>query len=197
MNKWIVGLGLALSSCAWAGRQDVPTKTVDEIWSHADTRMEIQGDHWFKNGDFPRAAHLVRFRFQLNPANYDRLTDLGFLLKSMHMYDQELAIYVMFRLKMVAKDPDAAFPEANFYFERKMYAKVPPLLEPTMASSTTPHRNTFSILARSYEKQGLLGKAVSVWKRFLTKVPNDPTALANVNRIEKKQKDGPKPTPSR
>lgn len=181
MKLLIIGLGVLWAGIALAGGKQ-ESKAADEIWRYADSRMQVQGDHWFKDGDFPRVTQLLRMRYEADPENYERMSDLGFMLKSMKMHDEELAIYVEYRVRMVAKDPDAAFPEANFYFERKLFAKVPPVLEPTM--NRGPHRNSWTLLARAYEKQGLTKQAIATWKRLLVKLPNDPVALANIERIE-------------
>lgn len=155
---------------------------VAEIWRVADQRLERQGDRWFAKGDFPRAAQILLIRSELYPDNYDRITDLGFMYKNLEMRAEELAVYVQFRNRMLAKDPDAAFPEANFYNEMKMFAKVIPLIEPTLPRH--PHANSYRILARAYEKTGAIHQAIRVLQLLISTYPSDAQAKVNLERLQ-------------
>lgn len=171
-----VALGQAIPSLPNIGR-------VNEIWRIADNRMSRQADYWFEHGDLPRAAQLVGFRAAVYPNDYERVTDYGFLLKSLDRRNEELAVYIQFRQSNLDKDPDAAWPEANFYYEMKMYAKVSPLLEPTLTRN--PHPNSFRLLARAYEKAGSLQNALRIYQALVVSHPEDGAAKANVERIKK------------
>jgi len=81
-------------------------------------------------------------------------------------------------------DPDGALPEATFYFNRKLWAKVPPLMETAIKGKC--HPNAFRILARSYEKQNMLTDAARVYKALAVRDPNDGQAKANLKRVEDK-----------
>ncbi|MCE9558095.1 MAG: hypothetical protein K8R88_04020 [Armatimonadetes bacterium] len=188
MRKVLVCLGLAsFAAMGVASRQSTPSVPtlvrVAAIWKAADERMERQTDRWFNRGDFPRVSQLLRIRLFVDRDNYERVTDLGWMLKSLERYDEELALYVAYRMTNADKDPDAAFPEANFYFERKMYAKVPPLLEPTLKQN--PHRNSYRIMALSYEKQGMFESAKRVWVAMLARFPDDGQGKVNLERVER------------
>jgi len=98
---------------------------------------------------------------------------------------EALATYVKFK-NLNAGHPDAPYPEAQFYFIKKLYAKVIPLLEPTIA--LLPHANTFRVLAQSYERLGLLEDAKRVWTKYLSASPDDAAAKNNLNRVLKKLK---------
>lgn len=180
---------LALLVCAFAGAQRavVPSKSlgrIAEIWKHADARMQRQADRWFDTGDFPRVVQLLKVRHMINAKNYERVTDLGWMLRNLERFDEELALYVAYRMAAQENDPDAAFPEANWYFERKLYAKVPPLLEPTIKQN--PHPNTYRLLALAYERQTMLESAKRTWQAYLVNHPNDAQAKRNLERIVKK-----------
>lgn len=167
-------------------RQDQRSQT---IWDAAHNRFVDQLDYWFEDGDYPRCIQLLRVLNDLEPSNYHVATDLGWMLESTEEPDAALAVYVRFR-KENPNDPDAPFPEADFYFKNKMYAKVPPLLEGSL--SLKPHANTYRRLAHAYERLGLLADSKRVWTQYLAINPNDEPAKVNLKRVAEKI-DKPRP----
>lgn len=178
----IVGL-VALGALAMAAPQPKKQPRQDLIWDVAHNRFVDQLDYWFEDGDFPRCVQLLKVMSDLNPTDYEIATDLGWMLENIEMPDEALAVYVRFR-KQNPKDADASFPEANFYYKQKLYAKVPALLEPTLAMK--PHGNSYRILAHSYEKMGQLADSKRVWAAYVRSNPSDETAKANLRRVEGK-----------
>lgn len=172
---------IATVATAHAAPTDPVDPRMEAIWSAALNRTSDQIDRWFEAGDFPRCLHLLRVLYEIRPDDYDAATDLGYMLKSTEAFDEELAVYVRFR-KENPKDADAPFPEANFYFERKVYAKVPALLEPTL--KLKPHGNSYRRLAHSYERLGLVSDAARVWHEFLNVSPADEPAKNNLKRVQ-------------
>jgi tetratricopeptide (TPR) repeat protein len=189
-TNWSACLCLLAVAALPATASDPEPDRLKAIWSHAMARMELQNDYWFDDGDFPRCIQSLRMMNDVTPDEYETATSLGWLLESTEQWDDALAVYVRFG-KQNPADPDAAFPEANFYFMKKAYAKVPPLLEPTIGAK--PHPNSFRILAHSYERLGLLEEASRVWKSYLEYVPSDGAAKVNLARVEKKLKGEFKP----
>lgn len=177
-------LGMGLAAAALAGpppwRND---ERQQSIWNAAHNRFVDQLDYWFEDGDYPRCIQLLRVLSDLEPENYHLATDLGYLLESIEEHDAALAVYVKFRNDNPTY-PDATFPEANFYFKRKIYAKVPSLLEPSLA--LRPHGNSFRLLGHSYERMGLLMDAKRVWTAYLAVNPTDEPAKNNLRRINEK-----------
>lgn len=153
------------------------------IWYSAHNRFVDQLDYWFEDGDYPRCIQLLRVLNDIEPDNYDIATDLGYMLESTEEPDAALAVYVRFR-KENRTNPDGAFPEANFYFKTKSFAKVPPLLEPTL--SQKPHPNSYRLLGHSYEKLGLLADSKRVWTQYLAVNPSDEAAKNNLRRVNDK-----------
>lgn len=183
--KRIIAFALLVSACAncLAAKQD--SRRMAEIWDAVRTRLERQSDAWFDDGDYPRAVNSLRVMNTLWPNEYEVATDLGWLLFSTEELDEELAVYVRFR-KDNSKDPDASWPEANFYFRKKLYGKVPPLLEPSVSMKKHPHPNSYRILAHSYERLGLLKDSKRIWEALLMLVPSDEPAKNNLRRVENK-----------
>ncbi len=187
--KWLlIAIGVVcLVPVSFAGQ---PSKArMDRIWKAANDRMVEQNDHWFKKGDFPRAIQLMRYQVELAPWDYEAVTNLGWLLESTKQYDEALAVYIKFRLRNKS-NVEAAFPEADFYFKRRAYAKVPPLLEPTIAKK--PHPNSYRTLAHSYERLGLLKDSQRVWEGLIKLTPDDGAAKLNLDRVKKKLQNKPR-----
>lgn len=176
-----IGVLLAVVSSAFAAPTEVETPRMKAIWAAAFNRSTEQIDMWFEAGDFPRCVQLLRVLYEIRPSDYEAATNLGYMLKSTDAYDEELAVYVRFRREN-PKDPDAPFPEANFYFERKVYAKIPALLEPSL--KLKPHGNSYRRLAHAYERLGLVSDAARVWTEFLHVSPNDEPAKNNLKRVQ-------------
>jgi tetratricopeptide (TPR) repeat protein len=165
----------------------VPQSRVDTIMAFANDRMSTQIDVMFEDGDFPAVISLLRVQAEAYPSDYDVWTNLGWMQENVQAYDTALATYARYR-RQNAADPDAALPEATFYFNRRLYAKVPPLMEPTIKGKC--HPNAFRILARAYEKQDMLSDAARVYKALSLRDPNDGAAKVNLKRVEGKLSQG-------
>lgn len=182
MKLLFVGLAtLLFAALSIAAPNEDPDPRLDAIWVAAESRMSDQIDQWFEVGDYPRCIQLLRVWYAFEPHDYDVATNLGYLLKSTEAYDEELAVYVKYR-KENPEDPDGPFPEANFYFERKVYSKIPALLEPTLKRK--PHGNSYRRLAHAYERLGLLTDCVRIWTAFLAVSPKDGAAKSNLQRVQ-------------
>lgn len=185
--KLVLAVGLAAFFLGTAEAKKQPTKAdqarLKRIMDLADVRLSTQADTWFTDGDYPRAVSILRYRAALDPKNYEIHTDLGWMLENIERWSEALAVYIKFR-KANPSDPDAGLPEANFYYLKKAYAKVPPLMEEAIKKQ--PHPNAFRILAGSYERMGLLEDAKRVWDRYIGLHPNDAQAKVNRERVIKK-----------
>ncbi|HWD37431.1 MAG TPA: tetratricopeptide repeat protein [Fimbriimonas sp.] len=160
---------------------------VAEIWSAANDRILTQQDIWFNDGDFPADIQLLRVEAEKWPADYDVWTNLGWMEENVEDWDGALATYVRYR-RQNPNDPDAALPEADYYNRKRLYAKIPALLEPAIKHKC--HPNNFRVLAHAYENQKMYSDAVRVWKTYLQRDPNDGAAKRNLARCEKKLSGG-------
>ncbi len=164
----------------------VDQKRMEIINDTIYNRFVDQSDGWWEDGDYPRIIQMLWILFLANPDNYETATDLGWMLANCERYHDELAVYVQYR-QANPSDPEAAYPEANFYFQNKAYEKVPPLLEGTLKKG--PHANSFRILAHAYDKMGLLQDSKRVWQVLIARDPKDEVAKQNLKRVEAKIKD--------
>lgn len=164
------------------------------IWDAANDRISEQVDVWFDDGDYPAVIQLLKVQYEMYPDNYDVATNLGWMQENVEMWDDAITTYLRFKNDN-PQDPDAPLALADFYFRRKAYGKVPPLLEPVI--KRRPHPNVFRLLAHSYNRLKMYGDALRVWDSYIALAPNDLPAKANRERVLKLIKDGgskkPKP----
>ncbi|MBN8689662.1 MAG: hypothetical protein J0L72_02590 [Armatimonadetes bacterium] len=182
MKNWLFGIALGLTLVATASAQSADEREQDIMFAAHDAMSE-QVDVWFHGTDFPRCIQLLYFQYEIDQHDYELATNLGWLLESTDRHNEALAIYIRYR-KDNLTDPDAALPEAQYYFMRKAYAKVPPLVEPALAKN--PHPNMYRILAHSYEKMGMLGDCLRIWNKYLALNPSDLAAKKNRDRVKQK-----------
>ncbi|MBC8063403.1 MAG: tetratricopeptide repeat protein [Chlorobia bacterium] len=175
---------LAVAACMASAQQSQPSR-VDAIWNHAVDRLNGQTDIWFDDGDFPRVINLCKVMYALYPDDFEIATNLGWMLENVLRWDEALAVYIKFRTEN-PKDPDSAWPEANFYYMKKAYQKIPAILEPSMKMSTKPHPNSFRTLAHAYERMNQLQDSKRVWQSMILAFPKDAPAKNNLSRVEKK-----------
>jgi len=178
---------LALATVASAPAQKSGNPRVDAVWAAVHNRMYRQSDYWWEDGDFPRCVNLLRFMFRTMPGDYEIATDLGWMLENIDRYDEAAEVYQDF-YTLNPKDPEAAYPIANYYFTKKQYEKAYTILDPTLKMQPHPHPNSFRVCAHSYERAGKLQDSKRVWNMLLKLTPNDGMAKANLARVEGKIK---------
>jgi tetratricopeptide (TPR) repeat protein len=158
---------------------------LDAILYAAHERLDEQQDEFFRIGDFPRSINILRVIVEVWPNDRESVETLGWLLESTEQKGEALARYISYK-KNNPGDPDAPQLEAFFYLKNKLYAKVPPLLEPTL--KLKPHQNAYRQLARAYEKMEMYADSKRVLETFLDDYPNEAQAKVNLERVEKKLK---------
>lgn len=176
-----------MTAFGWSQTADAATKRVMEA---ADQALATQLDIYFDGGDFPRTIELLRARYELHPTSYERATDLGWMLENLERYDQALAVYARYRREATA-DPNRSLPEADFYFRKKLYPRIPALLEPAVGHSGV-HPNLYRVLAHSYDRLGQFADSVRVWEIYIKLQPEDGAAKLNRDRVKAKIANPPK-----
>ncbi len=173
-----------ISLGAIASAQAPDPNRMSALWQAADERLTTQYDDWFKVGDYPRIVSALQYLHEFEPTDYETLTNLGWMLENIDRSDEALALYIDYRKKNPHIE-DAEFPEVNFYYSRKLYTKVPQLVEPKIAAKQS---GPFAIrmLAHAYEKMNLLSDSQRAWNEYLAISPSDLAAKANLKRVEKK-----------
>lgn len=177
-------LSMALVAVAAVSMAQTPKTRVGQIWGAATNRMIDQQDIWFEDGDYLPSIQVLKLEAEKWPADYDIWTNLGWMEENVEEWDQALATYVRYR-RQNPKDPDAALPEADYFNRKRLFSKVPELLEPEIKYPNC-HRNNFVILARAYREMKMYADAVRVWKTLLKRSPNDGPAKHNLQEDSQK-----------
>lgn len=187
-------MALRVGSSQTPAEQSLMTDSrVDAIFEAADVRLRRQGDAWFEYGDYPRVVQLLKKRFAMWPTDFEVATDLGWMQENIQEDAAALETYRQFR-RNAPLDPDSAYPEASYYYRHRDWARVPPLIEPTLAGK--PHGNSWRILAHSYDRMGRLGDSERVWRAYIAVNPTDEAAKRNLERVVAKRRATATPPPA-
>lgn len=184
-----------------AGQYRTGDDRMNRIWRAHENRMDDQSNRWFEDGDFPQNVDQLRYRTSLWPEDYERLTDLAWMYGNLRQHGKALEVMIAFRLANPTR-ADAAYPEAEWYFRQKSYAKVIAILEPVIGFEQPIQPNGFRILAHSYERLGFFRDSLRVWDLYIGLNPEDAAAKVNRERVAKKQSGEipttppPAPTPA-
>jgi len=192
MKTALLGLTLALAGSATAQVNVVPkgeTPGTSRILGGAYWRMNQQKDAWFDDGDFPAAISLLAVEVIWRPYDYQSVTDLGWMYGNIERKDLELTTYILFR-NQYPKDPEAYYPEAEFYFKLRKYSQVINLIEPTVVMDSKPHSNSYRILAHSYDRVGRYKDSLRIWELYIAQSPDDAAAKVNRDKVKSKISDG-------
>jgi tetratricopeptide (TPR) repeat protein len=194
MNKSWLSLGMVLvAGLAW-GQSDVEeslgkTPGAQAILASAYWRVGAEKDALFDDGEFPSAIQILQWEVIWRPFDYQTVTDLGWMFGNIERFDLELATYVRYR-EAYPKVAEAFYPEAEFYFKKRIYKQVVTLLEPTLAFKEKPHPNSYRLLAHSYDRLGLHKESLAVWELYLKLNPNDAAAKVNRDKVKLKLDQG-------
>ena len=147
---------------------------VAQIMQYVEVRASDETFSSYQNdGDYPRAVQNLRFRWRLRPWDEEISTDLIWMLGNIKYEGERLAVAMRFR-KENPDNPDRGLPEAQVYFEYRMYFKIPPILEDDILRDPPPHGNTFRMIGHSYSRLGFHKDALRVWNQYLEHDPDDP-----------------------
>jgi tetratricopeptide (TPR) repeat protein len=172
---------LALSG---APRPAKPKLSRLQIINEAMTdRMSRQHDIWFEQGEFPKDVQLLKMESELEPSNYDTWTNLGWMQENIKQYPDAEATYNRYRV-LNPNDPDRSLPIAEYWFRKRNFTEAIRQIEGDLDRKV--HPNAFRIVANAYDRLKKYPDSIRVWHAYLKRAPNDLSAKANLNRVEKK-----------
>lgn len=189
-----VGLVLALGASGQEPNDELrPVKKVvagptdGEILREARSRIQRNSDAFFADGQFGAVVEQQRLLCELNIHDEESWSNLHWMYYNIERLDLQ---WILSRdwAKNNPKYADARYYEALMFFMKRVYAKVPPLLEPAIAGPTSPDPNAYRLLAISYNRLGYWQDAVRVYDKYLAIKPDDATAIANRDRIKSRLK---------
>ena len=156
---------------------------MDTIVRAMSDRMSRQHDIWFDLGEFPKDVQLLRMEAELEPSNYDTWTNLGWMQENIKQYPDAEATYNRYRI-LNPNDPDRSLPIAEYWFRKRNYTEAIRQMEGDLGRKV--HPNAFRIVANAYDRLKKYPDSIRVWHDYLKRAPNDLSAKANLNRVEKK-----------
>jgi tetratricopeptide (TPR) repeat protein len=181
---WIVSALALLSSTVWGQAPLGSASRIQLIWAYADKRINQQIDISFDDGDYPEVIQILRIFSELHLDNYDVVTNLGWMLENIEEWEAAESVYKRYLVSNPG-DADRGLALAEYYFRRKRYALVPPVLEPILAGKGDFHPNNFRDLAHSYERLKRFEDALRVWKKYTARAPGDLSGKRNLEKIQR------------
>ncbi|CAN5390263.1 hypothetical protein BH11ARM1_BH11ARM1_12480 [soil metagenome] len=176
-------IGLMAMTLPLQAQQGSESERIDVIWGAANNRIAQQADVWFQDGEFPMCVQLLCFQAELNPHDYDIVTNLGWMYENIERPADAEVIYTDYQ-KNNPKDPDGALPIAQYWFLHKKYDKVVAILAGHLPPKT--HPNNYRMLALSFEKVDRLEESAATWKQLIKLYPDQPASQMNLDRVNKK-----------
>lgn len=140
-------------------------------------------DQCFHAGLFEECTTILRVMSGMHPGDAQISDDLVYMLGNVDRHGEALAEAIRFH-KQNPKSLLGTEQLARYYFMRKLYTKVPPILQAVPVKSRT--LNVSLMLGRSLEEIGLLKKSLDVWEARLKLFPSDPSAKRHIERLKKK-----------
>lgn len=179
-THWLLSAVFLIVSAMSVG-QSQPDR-VDEIWGFVDNRMIRQLDFWFDDGNFPATIEVIRLQVEHEDSE-ENITNLGWMLENIEGNAEVPPIYKAYAARH-PEDPDATYPLGWHWFVRRNFKEVIQVLLPSISKNPSP--NSYRILAKSYERENELKKAVEIWEKQLKRWPDDGACKANIERVKKK-----------
>jgi hypothetical protein len=201
--KRAIGLVLAAAPfAAWAqvvpeepqigrrtGAESQPADRTGRIEGAFHDRLNGETSQLFEDGEFPRAIGILTVQTRHRPTDYERATDLIWMLGNIQDRPRELGEAAWFRMTN-PDNPDAWYPEAQVHFMDRAYPNVVPLLVRAALVSRRTGRplqpNGWRLLAHSYDRVGLLQQSLTTWDEYIKLVPDDLAAQRNRERVAQK-----------
>jgi len=171
----------------WSGTAQNATSESLNILDAARDRMSRQNDAWYRTGEFLPIIQSQEILVAVNPKDEETWDVLIWMYQNVEMPDLQWTATRRF----ASANPsyiDAKYYEANFMFAKKLYAKIPALLEPLISQSPPPDPNAFRFLAHSYNRMGYYEDALRVWDVYIKIKPKDLQAIANRKGVAEKMK---------
>lgn len=156
-----------------------------EMFGAVAGRVEAERDAMFDDGAFPAAIASLAWEVIWRPYDYEVVTNLGWMYGNIERYDLELATYVRFR-EGFPEWAEAYYPEAEFYFKKRVYKPVAALLGQTIDFETKPHPNSYRLLAHAYDRLGNYSESLRVWEILVKLTPDDAAAVVNRDKVKRK-----------
>lgn len=158
-----------------------PQSRIDDMKAGYDRDMEVLIDRYYHEGDWEKVEKLLRSYAKHHPDDAEISNSLAWMLFN----NGNEPGSILESIRFVRDNPTSDAGKINLatqYFQRKLFSRVPQLLEPLIG--TTKELNAFVMLGRSYEVLGLLKSALRVHEARAKLFPNDASGNKNLERIK-------------
>jgi hypothetical protein len=152
------------------------------MWSGIGDALTKRADELYHSGEWESCVPILKMLRSMYPDDESVASDLVFMLKNNDRKDEALKEAIRYRNEH-PKSVSAANDLALIYFQEKLYARIPPVLEPFVKISS--NIESFTMLGRSYEELGLPGEALRIWSERAKRLPSDPISKKNVDRLRR------------
>jgi len=158
-----------------------PQSRIEGLKADYDREMEVLIDRYFHSGDWQKVEELLRAYAKQHPDDARISNDLAWML--FNNGNEPASIFES--LRFVRDNPTSEAGKvqlATQYFQRKLYGRVIPLLDPLVG--TAKDANVYVMLGRSYEALGLLKSALRVHETRVKEFPKDASGKKNVEKVK-------------
>lgn len=159
-----------------------------EVYRYARDRMVEEQQVHFDDGDYLRVIASLRVVCESNPGDEESWGNLFWMLGNVEAFDEAWAATREFA-RLNPGSAEAPFHEAQFLFTKRMWAKIPAILEPAIRAEKPPRDSvSYRLLAQSYFRLGWWEDSKRVSLELLRRWPDDEIAKANVAKCDEKLK---------
>jgi predicted Zn-dependent protease len=154
---------------------------VDEMQSSYDKEMDALIDRYYHDGDYEKVTKLLRTYAKQHPDDPVISNNLAWMLFNTGKEPDS----IVESLRFVRDNPNSEVGKiqlAQQFFTRKLYNRIPRILEPIIA--TTKAQNAFVMLGRAYEELGMLRSALRVHELRVKVFPNDANGRKNLEKVK-------------
>ncbi len=154
---------------------------VDEMRAGYDREMDALIDRYYHDGNYEKVTELLQAYAKQHPDDDVISNNLAWMYFNIGKESES----IMESLRFVRDNPqneNGRLQLAQQYFSRKLYSRVPRILEPIMATTKKP--NAFVMLGRTYEELGMLKSALRVHEARVKLFPEDDAGKRNLEKVK-------------
>jgi predicted Zn-dependent protease len=154
---------------------------VDELRAGYDKEMDALIDKYYHDGNYEKVTELLRAYAKQHPDDDVISNNLAWMLFNIGKESESIVESLRF-VRDNPKNENGRIQLAQQYFTRKLYNRVPRILEPIIGS--TKNSNAFVMLGRTYEELGMLKSALRVHEARMKLFPNDAQGKRNLDKVK-------------
>ncbi|MEO7453142.1 MAG: hypothetical protein ABIV13_00085 [Fimbriimonadales bacterium] len=164
---------------------------IDELKAGYDREMDALIDKYYHEGNYEKVTELLKAYAKQHPQDDVISNNLAWMLFNVGKEPESIVESLRF-VRDNPKNENGRVQLAQQYFTRKLYTRVPRILEPIIGA--TKNQNAFVMLGRAYEELGMLKSALRVHEARVKQFPDDPAGKRNLEKVKQMIAAGGKST---